>query len=132
MKAVLDHLVVNADDAERALAFYVDVLGLTPERVEQWRAGEIVFPSVRLNADTIIDILPPELWTRPAAGRGANVDHFCLCVDSADWEPLMTRVEKSGAEIEMGPTSLYGAHGQGMATYIKDSEGNRVELRHYP
>ena len=37
----LDHIVLRVSDVERALAFYTNVLGLTPERVEKWRAGDL-------------------------------------------------------------------------------------------
>ena len=51
----LDHIVLRVKDVETSLRFYTQVLGLQPERVAQWRVGEIRFPSARLNADTIID-----------------------------------------------------------------------------
>ena len=38
MKAAMDHIVLNVVDVERALAFYVEVVGLQPERVEAYRA----------------------------------------------------------------------------------------------
>ena len=45
-----DHLVLRSPDVERSLHFYVDDLGLQPERVEEWRRGEVLFPSVRVDA----------------------------------------------------------------------------------
>ena len=51
----MDHIVLRNKDVETSLRFYVEVLGLKPERVEQWLAGEVRFPSARLNDDTIID-----------------------------------------------------------------------------
>ena len=48
----MDHIVLRNKDVETSLRFYVEVLGLKPERVEQWRAGEVRFPSARLNDDT--------------------------------------------------------------------------------
>ena len=134
MKARMDHIVLNARDAERALAFYTSVIGLEPERVDAWRAGDVPFPSVRLNADTLIDIFPPEFW----AGEGGpsegspNFDHFCLCVDAAEWQALRRRIDEAGVTVEMEPTTLWGAHGNGTSMYLRDTEGNRVEVRYYP
>ena len=54
----LDHVVFRVADVERSLAFYVDTLGLAPVRVEEWRAGTVLFPSARVDAHTIIDIFP--------------------------------------------------------------------------
>ena len=132
MKFSLDHIVLNVNDVERALGFYTKVVGLAPERVEQWRKGELLFPSLRISADSIIDLLPPEMWGGAGPDeKRPNVDHFCLCIDAASWPALQTRLADAGVEIEVGPVTLYGAHGNGTAVYIRDTEGNRVELRFY-
>src|SRR3546814_5233666 len=47
-----DHLVLNVSDVRRSLDFYVGTLGLTPERVDEWEAGTVLFPSVRIDATT--------------------------------------------------------------------------------
>src|SRR5690606_8042172 len=52
-----DHLVLRVADVERSLAWYLGVLGLEPVRVEEWRRGTVPFPSVRIDAGTIIDLL---------------------------------------------------------------------------
>src|SRR2546427_5462202 len=54
----MDHIVLRVRDVDKSLRFYTEVLGLQPERVVQFQAGEVRFPSVRLNDDTIIDLLP--------------------------------------------------------------------------
>lgn len=133
MNATMDHIVVNARDPESLLAFYSGVIGLAGERVDAWRAGRVLFPSVRLNADTLIDIFPPELWAaeRGPDERAKNVDHFCLCVDASEWDALRRRVVEAGVTIELEPTTLWGAHGEGTSMYVRDPEDNRVELRHY-
>lgn len=116
-----DHLVLNVADVERSLAFYVDELGLRPERVEEWRQGDVFFPSVRVDATTIIDLLEA-----PAGGR--NVDHFCLAV-----EPLDLQALKGSGRLEVidGPGERFGAQGNATSLYVRDPDGNVVELRHY-
>jgi catechol 2,3-dioxygenase-like lactoylglutathione lyase family enzyme len=120
-----DHVVLRVADVERSLAFYQQQLGLAGERVEQWRAGEILFPSVRINADTIIDLLQA-----PAEHAGVeNVDHICLVVQPTDWNEVVA----SGAfEVVDGPATRYGAHGNAQSLYVRDPDGNVVELRYYP
>ncbi|MBU8861902.1 MULTISPECIES: VOC family protein, partial [unclassified Micromonospora] len=73
-----DHLVLSVSDVERSLDFYCATLGLAPVRVDRWRAGEVPFPSVRVDAGTIIDLVRGE-------PGGSNVDHFCLVVEPVDW-----------------------------------------------
>jgi catechol 2,3-dioxygenase-like lactoylglutathione lyase family enzyme len=49
----MDHIVLNVADAERSVAFYRDVLGLAIERLEEWRAGKVGFPSARVSEGTM-------------------------------------------------------------------------------
>ncbi|MFH8340548.1 VOC family protein [Streptomyces sp. AM6-12] len=117
-----DHLVLNVSDVERALAFYTGVLGLAGERVEEWRAGEVSFPSVRVSPTTVID-----LFERP---RGeSNVDHICLVVDPLDWQEV---VDSGTFDVIEGPVPRWGARGSAESIYVRDPEGNTVELRWYP
>jgi catechol 2,3-dioxygenase-like lactoylglutathione lyase family enzyme len=118
-----DHLVLNVADVERSLAFYVDELGLEPVRVDDWRRGEVFFPSVRVDATTILDLLGPA-----PAPTGRNVDHLCLVVEPLDLEAL----KQSGRfTVVDGPGVRYGAQGDGTSLYVLDPDGNTVELRHY-
>jgi glyoxylase I family protein len=115
----LDHLVLVTPDPERLIAWYRELLGLAPERLEQWRAGEVPFASLRVSESTIIDVLAGER-------TGENVNHLALVVEGADLEAL-------AAEHDVpGPTELFGARGQGRGIYLQDPDGNGVELRSYP
>ena len=117
----LDHVVLNVDDVERSLAFYCDELGLAPERVDEWRRGEVFFPSVRVDAHTIIDLLA-------APRTGENADHLCLVVEPVD----LDAIKASGRfDVVDGPAVRFGARGNGTSLYVKDPDGNTVELRHY-
>ncbi|MFI6446647.1 VOC family protein [Kitasatospora sp. NPDC050543] len=117
-----DHLVLNVADVERSLAFYCGPLGLEPVRVEQWRAGEVSFPSVRVSPGTIIDLVRRE--------RGeSNVDHICLVVEPLDWQEV---VDSGVFTVVDGPGPRYGARGSAQSLYVLDPDGNTVELRWYP
>ncbi|MET8472308.1 VOC family protein [Streptomyces sp. NPDC006422] len=118
----LDHLVLNVADVDKSLEFYTGRLGLTPERVEEWRAGKVPFPSVRIDAATVIDLF--------AAPRvESNVDHFCLVVDPLDWQEV---IDSGDFDVLEGPVPRWGARGQAQSVYVKDPDGNTVELRWYP
>ena len=117
----VDHLVVNVADAEKSLAFYCGELGLAGVRVEKWRRGEAPFPSVRVSEGTILD-----LFELPRTGE--NVNHFCLTVDPVDFE----QVKASGRfEVLDGPGQRFGARGEGTSLYVRDPDGNTLELRYY-
>jgi glyoxylase I family protein len=113
----LDHLVLVTPDPERLITWYRQVLGLEPERLEQWRAGEVPFASLRVDQGTIIDVLRGER-------TGSNVDHLAFVVD-ADLDALAA---EHGVP---GPKELFGARGQGRGIYLRDPDGTGVELRSY-
>lgn len=115
----LDHVVFRCADVEASLTFYVDLLGLEPVRVEQWRRGDVPFPSVRITPTTIID-----LFGSPS--DGTNVDHVCLEIEPTDLDEL----------ADMFPDShrgdhLFGAQGHASSLYVHDPDGNQIELRSY-
>ena len=56
----LDHIVLNVTDVERSLAWYTGLLGLEGDRVDEWRAGEVPFPSVRVSEGCIFDLFADE------------------------------------------------------------------------
>lgn len=126
----MDHIVLRNRDVETSLKFYTDILGLQPERVEEWRAGAVRFPSARINADTIIDFFGSD--QEPIGKDGVkNQDHFCMVIEPTDMEALKAKLEALGVEIQAGPGKRWGSHGDGISLYIYDPDHNVVELRHY-
>ncbi|MBY8885424.1 VOC family protein [Streptomyces sp. PTM05] len=119
-----DHLVLNVADVERSLAFYTGPLGLEPVRVREWRAGDAPFPSVRVSPTTIIDLV-----RTPDQAKGSNVDHICLVVEPLDWQEV---VDSGVFTVVDGPGERFGARGTAVSLYVRDPDGNTVELRWYP
>lgn len=116
----LDHIVLAVADQEAVVAWYVDELGLRPERVDEWRRGEVPFPSVRVDEATVIDVI------RRAGERGGALDHLCLVVERSDLDVLAARLD-----VVEGPVERWGARGVATAVYVRDPDGNVVELRAY-
>jgi catechol 2,3-dioxygenase-like lactoylglutathione lyase family enzyme len=114
-----DHVVINTLDAEAVLAFYCDELGLEPVRVDEWRRGEVLFPSVRVSPETLIDLFP-------AARTGENMNHVCLVIEPTDLDELAARFPDA-----QRADGLFGAQGFASSVYIHDPDGNMVELRFY-
>lgn len=126
MAATLDHLVLKMRDEPAMIHFYTQVVGLEPERLAEYRDGQVPFPSVRINEVTIIDLFPATL----EAPVTPNLDHFCMALDRASWERVQQRLTDHGAEID-GPHTRWGALGNGTSIYVTDPDGNVVELRTY-
>jgi catechol 2,3-dioxygenase-like lactoylglutathione lyase family enzyme len=115
----IDHVVVNSADIERSLTWYTDELGLEPMNVEKWRNGEVYFPSVRVNASTILDLFPAER-------TGENVNHFCLVIEAEDLDALAQHFPGSHRV-----DGNFGAQGYGASLYVTDPDGNTIELKTY-
>ncbi len=116
-----DHLVLGCADVESTLAWYLDLIGLEPVRVDEWRRGEAPFPSVRVDDDTIIDLVPGPT----ADGR---LDHICIVVEPVDLAALVASGE---FDVVEGPARRFGARGDGTSLYVRDPDGLVVEIRHY-
>lgn len=123
----MDHIVLNVSDVERSLAFYTDLLGLRPERVDEFRAGEVTFPSVRISEGTLIDLMAASA----VVGVRANLNHFCLVTEPTDLDALADGLEARGVTITTRPASRWGARGQATSIYLLDPDGNEIEIRHY-
>ena len=117
----IDHYVLHVADAERSVAWYGEILGLQPERLEEWRAGKVLFVSLRVDPTTIIDLLQTER-------TGENVNHVAFVVDDVDLDELAA---SGTVEVDSGPADLWGAQGTGRGLYIRDPDRNLVELRTY-
>lgn len=131
----LDHIVLNVRDVDRALKFYHGLLGLEALRLEAFRAGKVPFVSVRINAETIIDLFPLTGDASGGTGRGdeqqVNLNHFCLVTETEDMAALKARFEQEGLAVERGPSVRWGARGNGSSFYVRDPDGNVIEMRSY-
>ena len=87
----LDHVVLKCTDVDRSLNFYIDILGLEPVRVDEWRNGAAPFPSVRINQTAIIDLFPSE-------PHGTNVDHICIVVERFDHDDVVSALPGSRSD----------------------------------
>lgn len=129
----LDHIVLNVGDIEHSLKFYIDILGLQGERVNEFREGKVGFPSVRINADTIIDLFPKKERAESAAREknNGNLNHFCLVVGANDFAGAVEHLQAHSITIREGPVSRWGARGRATSVYFLDPDGNEIEIRAY-
>lgn len=124
----IDHVVLRVTDLASALRFYCQVLGLREERridalgLVQLRAG-----------DSLIDLVDVEsplgrAGGAPPGSEGRNLDHVALRIDPFEAGTLRAWLERHGvAAGEIG--ERYGAEGTGPSLYVRDPDGNVVELK---
>ena len=123
----LDHFVLVCEDVETTLAWYQRHFALDGVRVAEWRSGEAPFPSVRVDAGTIIDLVPQAPAGLDGAGRG-HLDHICFVVTHEAFAAL--QADPTLNVLEEG--ERYGARGNGWSLYVHDPDGLTVEARTYP
>jgi glyoxylase I family protein len=134
----LDHVVIWVDDPLKSLDFYVNVVGLEPVRGEEYRAGEAPFPSVRINATSIIDLTArdgaPDVdaMTKTSKTAGFPVNHVCISVSKEEYEALDARLTAHGVDTSSRRVVTYGARGNAPhAFYFSDPDNNVIEARYY-
>ncbi|MCX2932626.1 VOC family protein [Mycobacterium sp. CVI_P3] len=134
----LDHVVLWTEDPVAAMDFYTRVVGLAPVRFDEFAAGEAPFPSVRVSADSIIDLVPidgiadTESLTRVTDSAGHRVNHVCLAMTKSEYNALDQRLQAEGIDTSARLRPTFGARGWGPeGFYFPDPDGNVVEARYY-
>ena len=118
-------------DLARSIAFYGEVLGCAVER----RLDELGLVQLRAGS-SLIDLVAIDSPIGRAGGgdlqpQGRNLDHFALSLADFDDEAIRAHLERLG--VDAGDTGQrYGAKGFGPSIYIKDPDGNTVELKGPP
>jgi catechol 2,3-dioxygenase-like lactoylglutathione lyase family enzyme len=124
----LDHVVLRVADLERSMGFYCGVLGCVEER----RIEQLGLVQLRAGAH-LIDLVGVDTPLGQAGGgppdAGArNVDHFALQVEPFDEAAIRAQLEAGG--VAPGDVAeRYGARGMGPSMYVRDPDGNVVELK---
>jgi catechol 2,3-dioxygenase-like lactoylglutathione lyase family enzyme len=125
----LDHIVLNVADAERSLAFYAGILGLRPERTDEFRSGRVPFPSVRVDAGTILDFL--DRAHRDPTLPSRNLNHIALALGNAPSE-IAKCLKERNLPIVREMTGNFGAQGDTAHSFhVFDPDGNLLELQSY-
>ena len=126
-----DHIVLRIADKSATLAFYEGVLGLKVDRDRP----DLGLTHIRAGAQMIdlvtVDGVIGRLGGAGPAVEGRNLDHFALHIEPFDEAAIRAHLAAKGVDIvEEG--ERYGASGDGYSLYIRDPEGNTVELKGPP
>ena len=125
----IDHIVLRTDKLEQMLRFYCDVLGC---KVERETSPE--FGLIQLRAgNALIDLVSTDgklgkLGGGPPTSTENNVDHFCLQLKTISEQEITHHLKLHNIDTNEF-ADRYGAQGMGRSIYIKDPQGNTVELR---
>lgn len=119
----IDHFVITTGDLKKCLHFYVDLLGMKAVKSDGRYA--LYFGDSKFNIHTQpAQFLPAA--EKPTAG---SLD-FCLNV-AEDIEEIRQEMIAKHYPIVDGPVTRHGARGEMKSLYLRDPDGNLVELCHY-
>lgn len=120
----IDHIVITTQNLDACLHFYVDILGMGLDQGNGRYA--VRFGNQKFNIHTKkAEFLPAA--AHPTYG---SLD-LCLILDGS-LDKAKEEIEREGYPIELGPVTRHGARGEMRSIYLRDPDGNLVELAEYP
>ena len=124
MLARLDHLVLTVASIERSVAFYSGILGLREECFGDNRVA-LAGPGWKINLHQVDRTFEPKSQ-HPTPGSA----DLCFIAD----RPLAEVIEvltEAAVPIELGPVPRTGALGPMTSIYLRDPDGNLIEISEY-
>ena len=119
----IDHFVITTHNIDKSIAFYQDLLGM--KHVEKDGRHAFIFGRQKINIHAKKGEFQPAAL-HPEYGS----QDFCLIVEE-DVESIKKEIEKKGYPIVEGVVKRHGAHGDINSLYLRDPDGNLVELANY-
>ena len=124
MLASVDHIVLSTNDLEACLDFYTRVLGMTLETYGQGRIA-LKFGPHKFN------VHPPG-FVASIRARVPTPGSLDLCfIADRPMAQVIAKLKDCGVEIEEGPVERSGARGTIRSVYMRDPDGNLVEISEY-
>jgi catechol 2,3-dioxygenase-like lactoylglutathione lyase family enzyme len=121
----IDHLVLTVRDMAATLAFWEGVLGVPVERFQGADGAERL--ALRIGEQKInLHVAGAEVSPHAAAPMPGSAD---LCLLTADPpEAWMAHLAAAGVAVEIGPVPRTGARWPILSIYVRDPDGNLVEI----
>lgn len=117
----IDHLVLTVHDLDASVDFYTRVLGMREVVFGEGRCA-LAFGQQKLNLHPADAPLSPHA-THPVPGA---ID---LCLRMATPMPhILAELVAHGVAVEAGPVERTGAQGPLLSVYVRDPDGNLIEL----
>ena len=116
----IDHVVLRVRDAGVMLAFYRDVLGC-----DLVKHNESVGLYHLRAGSSMIDLMDVAGEPEP---EGQNMDHVALRLNNFDAPAIQAWLRARDIEVS-DAVMRFGAAGDALSLYLKDPEGNLLELK---
>ncbi|MHC3438063.1 VOC family protein [Natrialbaceae archaeon A-gly3] len=120
----IDHLVLTVEDIDRTCEFYATAIGATVRTFGEGRTALHV-------GDQKINLHPAGDEYEPHADRPVpGSEDFCVYTDRP-LSNVQNHLEDHDVPIEYGPVEKTGARGPMRSVYVRDPDGNLLEIDHY-
>ncbi len=120
----IDHIVLTVGDVAATVAFYTRVVGMEEVRFGEGRTA-LRFGRQKIN----LHQAGREFEPKAAAPTPGSAD-LCL-ISATPLEAVLSRLEARGVAVELGPVKRTGATGPIESLYLRDPDGNLVEISTY-
>jgi len=118
-----DHIVVTTDNLEKCLHFYVDILEMELDHNNDRYA--VKFGNQKIN------IHRKKAEFLPAAKNVTYGSQDICLIAGGNIEDIKAEIEEKGYPIELGIVDRTGACGPIKSIYLRDPDGNLVEISVY-
>ena len=118
----LDHLVLTVADVAATVRFYSEVLGMEAQVFGDPPRHALGFGRQKINLHPAAAPYEPKA-ARPMPGSA----DLCFLSDQplAEWQAQLAR---HGVAVELGPVPRTGAEGPIRSLYLRDPDGNLIEI----
>ena len=120
----LDHLVLTVKDIAKTVEFYTTILGMQKEIFNQNRVA-LKFGSQKINLHQLGTEFEPKAYN---VKEGSADLCFITQTSVTDFK---THIESLGVKVIEGPIKRTGAVGEINSIYVRDPDGNLIEIANY-
>lgn len=120
----IDHLVLTVSDISTTIRFYEEVLGFSAVTFKQNRKA-LIFGAQKIN------LHQQEMEFEPKASRPTPGSADLCFITSTPINDVVSEILQADIPIVEGPVERTGATGEIMSIYIRDPDGNLIEISQY-
>ncbi|WP_179562929.1 VOC family protein [Sphingomonas sp. R3G8C] len=126
-----DHIVLNVRDVDAAARWYGQVLGMARE--DRAAPGGATRTAMHFGHNKInlrpITATQEDWFTGLSPCPGS--DDLCFLTQQNP-EAVIADLARHGVAVELGPVTRAGARGPIRSVYVRDPDGNLIEIASYP
>ncbi len=120
-----DHIALVTRNLAAMKKFYTEYLGLPVESEGKAKAGYNV--TTLRAGEALLDLFEASP-TNPAPPANLSEEHFCLQATGSSIYDVIATLKRKGLEPTQAEVNN-GALGKGLSTFVRDPDGNKVEIK---